>query len=120
MTILSCNPHEPSDVVLRATASDPTEVAEAVSRSCAAFNEWAWVSRPDRTAVLRSLASLVEQRSDDLVQLVVREIGKPLGEARSEVARGAEYFRYYAALADMPSGSTYEPTAVGSLLYTRQ
>ena len=51
--------------------------------------------------------------------LVVREVGKPLSEARGEVARGVAILRYYAQAALLPDGETIPAAAADQLLLAR-
>src|SRR5687767_13050697 len=58
----------------------------------AAAEAWpAWRARPvaERVALLRRFAALVLERADDLARTMVREGGKPLGEARGEIVYAA-------------------------------
>ncbi|MGW8066039.1 aldehyde dehydrogenase family protein [Streptomyces ziwulingensis] len=76
----------------------PDELDDVVDRAGRAWTGW----RADpaaRTTALHAAADAVEAAGDDLARLLTREQGKPLGEARAEVARTAARLRYFADLA---------------------
>jgi aldehyde dehydrogenase (NAD+) len=65
-----------------------------------------WREAPPRRRVelLSTLADLIEDEQDDLARTEMRDSGKPLWQARREVASSARYFRYYAGAADKIHG----------------
>ena len=72
-----------------------------------------------RAKALSDAATALEQRSAEITDLVVREVGKPLSEARGEVARGVAILRYYAQAALLPDGETIPAAAADQLLMAR-
>lgn len=77
-----------------ATEEDVAFAADLAARSCAA---WAAVPVEQRAALLESAADLMEQRMPRLLGLIVREAGKSLPNAISEVREAVDFLRYYAA-----------------------
>ncbi|MEU7513401.1 aldehyde dehydrogenase family protein, partial [Streptomyces sp. NPDC042898] len=67
-----------------------------------------------------AVAAAVEAAADELAALAVREVGKPLAEARAEVARTAAIWRYYAQAPFQPAGEVHETAAGPGLLLTRR
>jgi succinate-semialdehyde dehydrogenase/glutarate-semialdehyde dehydrogenase len=49
----------------------------------------------DRGEILRRAYEAIVARTDDFALLMTLEMGKPLAEARGEVAYGAEFFRWF-------------------------
>jgi acyl-CoA reductase-like NAD-dependent aldehyde dehydrogenase len=90
----------------------PDDVDAAVARARRAGPEWRSVSPPDRARILRRLAGLIEQNAEELALIETRNVGKPLADARSEVAMVAEVFHYYAGAIDKHHGETI-PVAGG-------
>jgi betaine-aldehyde dehydrogenase len=88
------------------------ETDAAVARARAAFPAWAAVAPADRSALLRGLADALEARSGDLATLEARNAGKPIADARGEMAMVVETFRYYAAAPERATGKTI-PVAGG-------
>jgi betaine-aldehyde dehydrogenase len=83
--------------VRQATAAD---TSAAVRRARVAFARTGW--RNDgalRARVLTRYAERLRQHSGELAELLTREQGKTLGEARSEIAGSADMVDYYAGLA---------------------
>ncbi|HEX5955920.1 MAG TPA: aldehyde dehydrogenase family protein, partial [Solirubrobacterales bacterium] len=72
------------------------ETDAAVAAAKAAFGGWRDVSPADRAATLRRLADALEARAEELSTLEARNAGKPIGDARGEIAMVIECFRYYA------------------------
>jgi len=66
----------------------------------------AWEALPgiQRAAFLRRIAALIREDAERLAQLVVREQGKPLIEARGEIGGTAEFFDYFATFARAATG----------------
>ncbi|REK87628.1 aldehyde dehydrogenase, partial [Streptomyces inhibens] len=73
-----------------------------------------------RSAALGAVAAAIEAAADELAALAVREVGKPLAEARAEVARTVAIWRYYAQAPYEPSGAVHEPAVGPGLLLTRR
>jgi succinate-semialdehyde dehydrogenase/glutarate-semialdehyde dehydrogenase len=73
-----------------------TEAAGAVARAHHAHLAWRTAPISDRAAALRRAADLFDERSVELAQLVMREMGKRPVEGQGELALTANIFRYYA------------------------
>jgi succinate-semialdehyde dehydrogenase / glutarate-semialdehyde dehydrogenase len=93
--ILSVNPAT-GEVVARFEAHTPDQVEEAVAQSVAAFGDWRHRTLDERGALLRAAAELLRQRADAYAQLVTQEMGKPISQAKVELARCAAHFDFYA------------------------
>ena len=61
------------------------DVEAAVSAARRAWAAWAARALTDRIAVLRAFSNLVRREGEELAELIARETGKPLWEARTEV-----------------------------------
>lgn len=120
MTITSYNPADPADLVVAVEEPGAEAVRAAVARARAAQPGWLAAGAGARSAALGRLAEAVEAHADELAGLIVREVGKPLAEARGEVARTAAIWRYYAQAPFAPSGAVHETAAGPGLLLTRR
>jgi succinate-semialdehyde dehydrogenase/glutarate-semialdehyde dehydrogenase len=60
-----------------------------------AQKEWGRTAPRRRSEILRRAFELVMERQDDLALLMTSEMGKPLAEARGEVAYAAEFLRWF-------------------------
>lgn len=76
--------------VVRSTTAD---IDAAVQAARTAFDTNRWTPLRDRVALCHRIADLIDGRADDLARGLAAEHGKPLAEARGEVAKGAEGFR---------------------------
>ncbi|MFI9720790.1 aldehyde dehydrogenase family protein [Streptomyces sp. NPDC052396] len=118
--LLSHNPADPSDVLLRHPLPGAAAAAEAVHRSSAAQPGWLAGGATARSAALTAIATAIETAAGELAALAVREVGKPVTEARAEVARTVAIWRYYAQAPYEPAGAVHEPAAGPGLLLTRR
>src|SRR5262249_34074225 len=81
-------------------------------RAKAAFPAWRAVSPTDRARLLRRLATLVEENSEELARIESQNVGKPISGARGEVGMVAQVFHFYAGAVDKFHGETI-PVAGG-------
>jgi RHH-type proline utilization regulon transcriptional repressor/proline dehydrogenase/delta 1-pyrroline-5-carboxylate dehydrogenase len=91
------SPADPHDVVGTVTEVSPDYAAAAVGR--AAGSSWSERTVAERAAVLERAADALQQRMPVLLALIVREAGKSLPNAISEVREAIDALRYYAAQA---------------------
>ena len=94
-TITVVNPatHRLIGTVPRAGAAQAQAAIRAAERALVA-----WRERPadDRARLLRRWADLVMAHQDDLATIMTLEQGKPLAEARGEIAYAASYIEWFA------------------------
>jgi len=74
------------DVLAELAEADPGTVAAAVARARAAQRDWAAAPLETRAAAIRRFRALVLERGEDLARTLSREVGKPIRQARSELA----------------------------------
>jgi aldehyde dehydrogenase (NAD+) len=116
----SLNPHAPSDVVLEFEPQEPAAVAAAVERAGAAQAGWAAAPAAARGDALGAVADELQARAGEVADLIVREVGKPIVEARGEVGRALRVLRYYAQMVLLPDGETYPSSDGRSWLMVRR
>ncbi|MEU9011756.1 aldehyde dehydrogenase family protein [Streptomyces sp. NPDC048479] len=119
-SLVSHNPADPTDVLVNIPTPGGFTVVDAVERARAAQPGWLIGGAAARSAALTAVATGIEAAADELAGLAVREVGKPLAEARAEVARTAAIWRYYAQAPYEPTGAVHEPAAGPGLLLTRR
>jgi betaine-aldehyde dehydrogenase len=88
------------------------EVDAAVARAKAAFPAWRAVAPSDRAGLLLDLSAAIEDRCELLAICEARNAGKPIADARGEMAMVVETFRYYAGAPERLLGQTI-PVAGG-------
>ena len=121
-TIESRSPQDQSDVVVSAPAADREAVAAAFKRAREAQKEWKRnaVARAD---ALSAAAAALDAAKDQVVDLMVREVGKPLTESVMEHGRAVRILRYQAQSALDPDGDTLPaapPADLRTLLLARR
>src|SRR3954471_16466431 len=82
------------------------ETDAAVARAREAYPAWRAVSPAERSALLRRLAGAMAERREDLAMLEARNAGKPITDARGEMAMVVETFRYYSGAPERTTGKT--------------
>jgi acyl-CoA reductase-like NAD-dependent aldehyde dehydrogenase len=82
------------------------ETDAAVARAKAAYPAWRAIAPADRARLLRRLATLVEEHSEELARIESRNVGKPISGARGEVGMVAQVFHFYAGAVDKFYGET--------------
>jgi RHH-type transcriptional regulator, proline utilization regulon repressor / proline dehydrogenase / delta 1-pyrroline-5-carboxylate dehydrogenase len=91
---------EPADRRRTVGAVRDTDVSEldAAARSAgAAWRAWDATPADERARTLERAAGLLEEMTDELISLCVREAGKTLPDAVAEAREAADFCRYYAA-----------------------
>jgi acyl-CoA reductase-like NAD-dependent aldehyde dehydrogenase len=85
--------------------SDVDRAVEAAHRAFYHDGIWSGLSASQRGKLLYRLADLVAENARTLAGLETRDTGKIIRETGSQIAYVAEYFRYYAGLADKIEGA---------------
>jgi betaine-aldehyde dehydrogenase len=102
----------PADNKPLGMVADGTEVdaERAIAAAREAFDAGPWPNMPavERAAILFKLADQIDAHGTELAELETRNNGKPIREAKFDVADAANCFRYYAGLITKPLGQTYE------------
>ena len=88
------NPFDQS-VVGTVPHASTRDCLDAVDAAHAAFPTWRTTAPRARAEVLRKAFDLMVAEHDALAQLVVRENGKVLADAKAEVTYAAEFFRWF-------------------------
>ncbi|MGC6497508.1 MAG: NAD-dependent succinate-semialdehyde dehydrogenase [Candidatus Puniceispirillaceae bacterium] len=84
------------------------EVTAAIDAAVPAQREWAARTAKDRAMVLRKWYDLIMANADDLAIILTTEMGKPLAEARGEVAYGASFIDWFGEEARRVCGDVME------------
>lgn len=84
------------EVIGQIPKSGHSETMRAIDAAHAAFPAFAAMDLMGRLALLWKLHDALMDNQDSLAELLTREMGKPLAEAKGEIAIGAQYLRWYA------------------------
>lgn len=99
-------------------AMGAAETTRAVLAADAALPAWRARTAKERAAILRRWFALILAHADDLAQLITAECGKPLAEAKGEVAYGAAFVEWFAEEAKRACGETIPPVVADKRLIT--
>lgn len=91
----------------------PADARAALDAAVGAQREFAATPPRARADMLMTAFELLHARVDDLALLMTLEMGKPLAEARGEVAYAAEFFRHFAEEATRIDGG-YQTAPAGN------
>jgi RHH-type proline utilization regulon transcriptional repressor/proline dehydrogenase/delta 1-pyrroline-5-carboxylate dehydrogenase len=91
------NPADHRDKVGSVQDATPAQAAAAAGHAASAAVVWGGTPAPDRAECLNRAANVLEARMPALIGLIVREAGKSLAAAISEVREAVDFLRYYAA-----------------------
>ena len=72
------------------------EVDIAISLSDTAFRQWRKTPVAQRADALRAIGRTLRERAEEMAQCITREMGKPINQARGEVAKSANLCDWYA------------------------
>ena len=107
------NPADRRDQVGWVRPATEAEVELAAHRAARATHIWQVTPPHERAACLKRAADLLEQRTQSLLGLIVREAGKSLPNAISEIREAVDFLRYYAAQVDATfDNQTHRPLGV--------
>src|SRR5258706_7545599 len=116
-TIPQTNPAT-EQVFCEVSAASVADVQAAVEGAQQVFErEWRDLSPRKRTDILFNIARVIRENLETLAQLECQNIGKPISDARDEIALGARVFEYYAGAITKFFGQTI-PVARGGFDFT--
>jgi succinate-semialdehyde dehydrogenase / glutarate-semialdehyde dehydrogenase len=101
------------EVIGHVPAMSAAETRQAIEAAQAAFAGWRAMLAKDRAAILRRLNDLMLANVDDLAAIMTAEQGKPLAEAKGEVAYAASFIEWFAEEAKRIYGDTIPQNAKG-------
>ena len=94
-TFANINPANTKEVVCQHQASGPEDAATACAAAQSAQKAWSALPAPRRGEYLFKAAEWLDARLDKLAEDMTREEGKTLPEAKGEVKRAINIFRYF-------------------------
>jgi succinate-semialdehyde dehydrogenase/glutarate-semialdehyde dehydrogenase len=101
--------------------ASPADGRAALDAAVAAQTAFAATSPRERADMLTRAFELLRERVDDLALLMTLEMGKPVAEARGEIAYAAEFFRHFAGEAvRIDGGYQTAPAGNARFLIARQ
>lgn len=109
------------DTIVEVPRLGAPETRRAIEAADRALPAWRARTAKDRARVLTRLAALMADREEDLAALMVLEQGKPLQEARTEIAYALSFYEWFAAEAQRLDGAVIpSPSCDRRVLVTRE
>jgi acyl-CoA reductase-like NAD-dependent aldehyde dehydrogenase len=112
------NPACPSEIIGKATRSTTQDLDTAIEAAVLAQMEWAKTPRPIRGALLNRVAKIIREKQEQLAQILTREEGKNITEAKGEVLKSANALEFTAAEGRRPVGEVIPSEMPNTFLYT--
>lgn len=94
------------DVICHLPNLGRAETARAIDSAQKAMKDWAARTGKERAAVMRKWYDLMMANQDDLGKILTAEMGKPLAEAKGEIAYGASFIEWFGEEAKRVYGET--------------
>lgn len=106
---ISTNPHN-GEHLSALPWSTAQEIEQALQRAAAGLRGWKLTTPAHRAQKLRDIGEALRARGEEMAQCITREMGKPIKQARAEVAKSAALCDWYAEQG--PAMLAAEPTQV--------
>ena len=84
------------EVIANVASCGTAETRRAMEAAQVAQLDWRQRSIKERSVILRKWFNLMMESQEDLAKILTAEQGKPLAEARGEIAYGASYIEWFA------------------------
>ena len=82
--------------ILRVPKMGRAETERSIANASGAMPEWSALTASKRASILHRWYSLILDNGDDLARIMVAEQGKPMAEAKGEVAYAASFVEWFA------------------------
>ena len=110
-TLAVVNPAD-GEAIVSVVDGGPELARQAVDAAAEAFRTWRETTAKTRSGLLRAWFDKITANAEDLAKLIAWEMGKPLAEARGEIAYGAGYIEWFAEQIKRDNGEVI-PAPIG-------
>ncbi len=114
------NPADYNEVIGLFPMATLEDTKDAIASARAALPAWSKTPAPARGAILDKASQILTARLDEIATALTREEGKTLAEAKGEVTRARDIFKYYAGEGWRYGGQVIPSSVNDELLYTRR
>jgi succinate-semialdehyde dehydrogenase/glutarate-semialdehyde dehydrogenase len=84
------------EIIAQVPLMGRAETERAIAAAASAQKQWRALAAKERSALLKKWFALIMQHQEDLAHILTAEQGKPLAEARGEIAYGASFIEWFA------------------------
>jgi alpha-ketoglutaric semialdehyde dehydrogenase len=117
-TALNINPANINDIIGTIQLATREEARKAVETAFEAFRDWKRTPSPARGKIIAKAARLMEGNKEELSQILTREEGKTIAEARGELTRAINVVDYCAGESRRITGETIPSELPANFAYT--
>src|SRR5438874_7515626 len=117
-TVDNINPSNTADVIGSNRQATRDEARAAVEAAAEAFHSWRRTPAPARGKIIAKAARLMEDAKEELAQILTREEGKTIGEARGELQRSINVAEFCAGESRRMNGETIFSELPSNFVYT--
>ena len=117
-TTPNVNPANFHDIIGTVKLSTGEEARKAVEAAYNAFRDWKNTPAPTRGRIVAKAARLLEDNKEELAQILTREEGKTLAEARGELSRSINVAEFCAGESRRMNGETIQSELPANFAYT--
>ncbi|HKX84708.1 MAG TPA: aldehyde dehydrogenase family protein [Pyrinomonadaceae bacterium] len=117
-TVPNINPANTNDIIGETQLATRDEARKAVEAAYNAFRDWKRTPAPARGRIIAKAARLMEDSKEELAQILTREEGKTLSEARGELTRAINVVEFCAGESRRMTGETIPSELPANFAYT--
>src|SRR5499433_1156323 len=117
-TVKNINPANTDDIIGTNRQATREEARQAVETAAEAFQSWRRTPAPARGRIVAKAARLMEEAKEEIAQILTREEGKTIGEARGEVQRSINVAEFCAGESRRMNGETIFSELPSNFVYT--
>jgi len=99
------------EVIDEVTKCNKDEIEHTIEAAESAFKEWSKTTAKERGAYLLEVGRILRDRTEEIAQVITKEMGKPLNEAKTEISLAIDYLEWYAEEAKRIYGETIPPSS---------
>ncbi|POR53385.1 CoA-acylating methylmalonate-semialdehyde dehydrogenase [Bosea psychrotolerans] len=112
--------YQPMDgsVIGQVALASAAELRAAVENAAAAQPKWAAVNPQRRARVLMKFLDLIAQNNDELAELLAREHGKTIPDAKGDIQRGVEVVEFSLGVPNLMKGEFTDGAGPGIDIYS--
>lgn len=120
MKLVSTNPAKNYEIIGEVESSTQQQVTETVVKAHQAFDIWKNLSIAERSVAVSSFVEICKNRTNDLVNIIAAETGRPINSSLADVTKGISCFEAYLSTAEQylaPKVTLENETEIHTVFY---